>query len=105
MPKKKKADALDVVFREFYAGRPDRQASLEEERQNADIARRLFALRSRSGLTQKQLADRVGTTTSVISRLENADYEGHSLSMLRRVAAALDRNVDVRFSIRHTRAG
>ena len=31
----------------------------------------------------------MGTTQSVISRLEDADYEGHSLSMLQRIATAL----------------
>jgi transcriptional regulator with XRE-family HTH domain len=46
-------------------------------------------LRTEAGLTQKELADLVGTTQSVISRLEDADYEGHSLFMLRRIATAL----------------
>ena len=100
MAAKKKSDALDIIYREFYEGRPKRLASLESERQNAAIARKLYTLRTRAGLTQTQLARRVGTTTSVISRLENADYEGHSLSMLRRVAAALDRNINVTFSRR-----
>jgi transcriptional regulator with XRE-family HTH domain len=45
-------------------------------------------------MTQKELAARVGTTPSVISRLENDDYDGHSLAMLRRVAAALNRRVE-----------
>jgi hypothetical protein len=39
----------------------------------------------------------IGTTASVISRLEDADYEGHSLAMLRRIAAALDKRVEIRF--------
>jgi transcriptional regulator with XRE-family HTH domain len=43
------------------------------------------------------LAKRVGTTQSVISRLEDADYEGHSLAMLNRIAAAVERRVDIRF--------
>ncbi|NUM54350.1 MAG: helix-turn-helix transcriptional regulator [Candidatus Hydrogenedentes bacterium] len=94
---KKKRDALDIIHREFYAGKPQRLAALESERQNAAIARRLYDLRNRAGITQAELARRVGTTTSVISRLENADYEGHSLTMLRRVAAALDRTVAVTF--------
>ena len=102
MPAKKKRDALDTVYREFYDGKPERLAALEAERQNTVNARKLYALRTRAGLTQTQLARRVGTTTSVISRLENADYEGHSLTMLRRVAAALDRNVQVTFSRRST---
>jgi len=50
---------------------------------NLDIAQQIYDLRMKSGLTQKQLAERVGTSTSVISRLEDADYQGYSLSMLR----------------------
>lgn len=46
-------------------------------------------------MTQSELADRIGTTQSVISRLESDDYEGHSLSMLYRIAAALDRRIVV----------
>ncbi|MBI4557688.1 MAG: helix-turn-helix transcriptional regulator [Candidatus Hydrogenedentes bacterium] len=97
MPSKKTSDALTILHRRYFRGRPERLASLKEERQNAAIGRKLCALRIRAGLTQKELADQVGTTTSVISRLENADYEGHSLSMLRRVAIALNREVEVRF--------
>ena len=47
-------------------------------------------LRETAGLTQAELAERVGTTQSVISRLESDDYEGHSLSMLNRIGAALN---------------
>lgn len=47
-------------------------------------------LREAAGLTQAELAERVGTTQSVISRLESDDYEGHSLSMLNRIGAALN---------------
>ena len=46
---------------------------------------------------RKQLAKLVGTTPSVICRLEDADYEGHSLAMLRRIAAALNKRVEIRF--------
>jgi ribosome-binding protein aMBF1 (putative translation factor) len=46
-------------------------------------------------LTQTQLADAVGTTQSVISQLEDAEYEGHSLSMLRRIAEALKMQVRI----------
>jgi transcriptional regulator with XRE-family HTH domain len=48
-------------------------------------------------MTQRQLAKLVGTTASAICRLENADYEGHSLAMLNRIAAALDQRVELRF--------
>jgi transcriptional regulator with XRE-family HTH domain len=62
---------------------------------NAAVARTIYELREQAGLSQKELADRVETTQSVISRLEDADYEGHSLSMLNRIAKALNRRVQV----------
>jgi transcriptional regulator with XRE-family HTH domain len=54
-------------------------------------------LRARAGLTQQELAERVGTSKSAICRLEDAGYEGHSLFMLKRIAAALDKRVEIRF--------
>ena len=54
-----------------------------------DVALQLAALRKDSGLSQKELAQLVGTSQQQISRLESPSYEGHSLSMLRRVAEAL----------------
>jgi hypothetical protein len=39
----------------------------------------------------------VGTTASVICRLEDADYEGHSLAILRRIAGALNQRIEIRF--------
>jgi len=49
----------------------------------------------RAGLSQKDLANRLGTTQQQISRLESPSYEGHSLSMLRRVAEVLHAQVRV----------
>ena len=46
-------------------------------------------------LAQEQLAKRVGTKQPVIARLEDADYEGHSLNMLQRIAKALNRTLRV----------
>ena len=62
-----------------------------------DLALRLAALREQAGLTQGELARRVGTTQQQISRLESPAYEGHSLAMLRRVARALDAEIRVVF--------
>lgn len=62
-----------------------------------DVALRLAELREQAGLSQKELAMRVGTTQQQISRLESPSYEGHSLAMLRRVARALDAEVQVIF--------
>jgi transcriptional regulator with XRE-family HTH domain len=60
-----------------------------------DVALQLAVLRKEAGLSQKDLADRVGTSQQQISRLESPGYEGHSLSMIRRVAEALGASVRV----------
>ena len=70
---------------------------IAEEAVNARVAQAIYDLRTKAGLTQRELARRVGTTQPVIARLEDADYHGHSLRMLIRIASALDREVDLRF--------
>ena len=62
-----------------------------------DVAIQLAALREKAGLSQKELAKQLHTSQQQISRLESPAYEGHSLSMLRRVAHAL--NAEVKVSI------
>jgi DNA-binding XRE family transcriptional regulator len=99
MPRKREptTDAVEILHRRYFEGRPEMLALLEEERVNAEIARKVYDLREAAGLTQRQLAKLVGTSASVICRLEDADYEGHSLAMLRRIAEALDKRVEIRF--------
>ncbi len=57
----------------------------------------VYEVRAQAGLTQERLARLVGTTASVISRLEDAQYQGHSLTMLKRIAAAVNKRVEIRF--------
>ena len=95
--RKPTSDAVEIIHRRYYEGRPQRIAELAEAEANDTVARKIYALRKRAGLTQQQLAKLVGTTTSVICRLEDADYQGHSLAMLRRIANALNKRVELRF--------
>ncbi len=62
-----------------------------------DVSLKIAALRKEAGLSQQELAKRLGTTQQQISRLESPSYEGHSLSMLRRVAGILDAEVHITF--------
>lgn len=62
---------------------------------NAHVAQLIYEARTEAGLSQAELAKLIGTTQSVISRLEDAEYEGHSLSMLNKIAQALNREVRI----------
>jgi DNA-binding XRE family transcriptional regulator len=95
--RKTTTDALEILHRRFYQSKPARLKALEEVRANEEIARNIHELRTKAGLTQAQLGKLIGTTASVICRLEDAEYEGHSLAMLRRIAAGLNQRVEIRF--------
>ena len=95
--KRTTTDAVEILTRRYFAGRKDLDERYEQESANLEVARKLYELRTRAGLTQRQLAKLVGTSPSAICRLEDADYEGHSLSMLRRIAEALSKRVEIRF--------
>src|SRR6266404_3962451 len=95
--RKRTSDAVEILHRRYYEGKPRRLVELEQQRADDEIARQIYELREKAGLTQKRLAELVGTTASVISRLEDSNYEGHSLTMLKRIAAALNKKIRVRF--------
>ena len=95
--KRFKSPALRYTYARYIGHDAAKAASFEEELANAEIASRIHQLRTKAGLSQRQLAAKVGTTASVICRLEDADYTGHSLAMLRRIAAALNSRVEIRF--------
>jgi ribosome-binding protein aMBF1 (putative translation factor) len=102
MSKKTTTEATKILAN--IAGHdPIRQPAFEQEVANREVAQSIYELRQNAGLSQTELAKRVGTTQSVISRLEDADYEGHSLVMLNRIAAAVERRVEIRFVPRRRR--
>src|SRR5713226_6209561 len=85
------------VIRAKLAANATLAKGVEREAFNADIAMKVFQVRTEANLTQKQLAARIGTRQSVISRIEDAEYEGHSLAILKRIAKALGRELRVEF--------
>lgn len=94
--RKKTSNALAILDRMAGQSAELRQLTAEA-RVNAAVAQLIYAARTKAGLSQAQLADRIGTKQSVISRLEGAYYEGHSLSMLQRIAVALGQSLEIRF--------
>lgn len=93
---KKIRDANEILDR-LTGDDPELREMIAEEVMNSQVARMIYDARTAAGLIQKQLADLVGTQQSTIAQLEDADYEGHSLNMLRRIAAALDQRLEIRF--------
>jgi len=89
-------DAIEILHRRYFEGKPEMLAMLEEERANTEIAQMIYDMRTEAGLTQRQLAKLIGSSASAICRLEDADYEGHSLSMLRRIATVLNKKIEIR---------
>lgn len=85
------------AFLEEQLRDPDFVERFERAGEAWEVALQIAALREQAGLSQKDLARKVGTTQQQISRLESPSYEGHSLSMLRRVAQALGASVQVQF--------
>jgi len=96
MKKARTTNALDILDRRHPPTADDLELR-NAFREQIEIAEMIHQARNEAGLSQRQLADRVGTTASVISRIEDADYGGHSMAMLRRVADALGQRVQVRF--------
>ena len=96
-PHHRTSDAVEILHRRLVAGKPERMAELEQIRADDAVARKIHDLRLQAGLSQRTFAKLVGTTASVICRLEDADYEGHSLAMRNRIAAALHRRVEIHF--------
>jgi transcriptional regulator with XRE-family HTH domain len=90
---KRTTNGVEILHKRYIGSDSGRKTLLEKERVNAEVAQLIYDLRTQAGMTQKALADRIGTTQSVISRLEDADYEGHSLDMLTRIADALNQRV------------
>ncbi len=87
---------LAYLHERYFAGYMKLTAELEEARAGAEAAELVREMRAEAGLTQRELARLVGTGASVICRLENDEYRGAGMAMLRRVAWAVGKRVKIR---------
>ena len=83
------------VYLEEQLRDPDFAERFKRAGEAWDVALQIAALREKAGLSQKDLARKLRTSQQNISRLESPSYEGHSLTMLRRVAEVLGATVRV----------
>src|ERR1022692_1340775 len=92
----KTKDALKILER-VTGGNPAVRRGITNAHVNLDVAQMIYDARTRAGMSQRQLAELVGSQQSVIARLEDADYEGHSLTMLQRIGSALGQRLELRY--------
>lgn len=91
-------NALAVLTKKFGNAAGWEQDVLKETAA-AELAEEVYALRERHGLTQLALARLIDSSQSAIARMEDSTYTGHSISVLRRMAAAVGEHVSVRFVV------
>ncbi len=94
---KRTKNAVKILHERYIDKNKQRIESIQKERENLSIAEVIYNLRIDNNLSQKQLAEMIGTTQSVISRLEDADYNGHSLAMLRNIALVFHKKLQIQF--------
>lgn len=93
----RQTDNFADVIKAKLASSPELAKLVENERSNSDIAMKVYEIRREAGITQSELADRINSKQSVISRIEDADYDGHTITLLRRIAEAVGKRIVVEF--------
>jgi ribosome-binding protein aMBF1 (putative translation factor) len=88
---KRPVSASEILYRRYYRGKPKgRLAEAQATMAALALGDKIRILREGAGMTQAELAKKIGTQPSQISRIEDADYAGHSVETLRRIAVALN---------------
>jgi transcriptional regulator with XRE-family HTH domain len=84
-------------FKRRALAQSDVQAAYDELEEEFSFLKQILAARENAGLTQAQVAERIGTTQSAIARLESGTQKhSPSIATLQRYARALGCRLDVR---------
>ena len=90
------SDAVEILKQRTGID-PQRDPAMLQVADELRVGQLIYDARTAANLSQKQLADLIGATESEIAELEDAEFQGHSLAMLRRIALALHRKLEIRF--------
>ena len=106
MPTKRKfkSAAVQELYNELIGDDAALQEEFEQGLVNVEAAQLIHDMRTKAGLSQRELARRIGTSASAINRLESSDYGGHTIAMVRRIATALNWRLELRAVRARTRA-
>ncbi len=72
----------------------------EQEHKNLIVSEKIAELRHKANLTQDELARKVRTTKSAISRYESNAYKGYSVSLLQKIASACGADLQISFILK-----
>ena len=87
-------------WRKGLRDNPDYEAVYEEEAAKSALWLQLVEARQAAGLTQEQLAERLGVSQAQVSRIEKSGFDAYTLNTLRRYVAALGEGFELEVSIR-----
>ncbi len=87
---------FDEYVEDMIKKHPSLKEGLKRANRAWDVAFQLISLREKAGLTQKQLAELVGTKQSNIARIESADYTSYTWKTLDKIAKALKARLEIK---------
>ena len=106
-PEQKNVSAEEAAYldwRDELRADPEYQKVYEEEAAKSELWLQLVEARLAAGLTQKQVAERLGVSQAQVARIEKEDYDAYTLTTLRRYVAALGEEFELEVRI-HRREG
>jgi predicted XRE-type DNA-binding protein len=101
-----KLDVIEVGRKSYERWRdelladPEYRAIYEEEAAKSELWLQLVEARQRAGLTQKQIAQRMGVSQAQVSRIEKQGYDAYTLNTLRRYVRALGEGFALEVTVR-----
>lgn len=85
------------AFLEKASKRPGFRKAYDALEAEYALAHEMLSARTRAGLTQEAVADRMGTTKSAVSRLEGAGKHAPSVASLKKYADAVGCTLKIEF--------
>ena len=87
-------DAVELIEK-WYGQTPGWNEMVAEEQLKMDVGQVVCDLRTSLGMTQSEFADLVKVKQPIISEIENANYNGNTIEIFKRVCLALHMRIRV----------
>lgn len=81
---------------------PEKRARYQEIAAKSDLWLQLVEARQAAGLTQRELAQKMGVSQAQVARIEKRGYDAYTLTSLRRYVQALGEGFSLEVQIKQT---